>query len=198
MSLEDEKHDLRRVAKEKRASLAGQGGAGQEGGSAAQNLADNFYKAAFQDTSLTVAGYWPMADEIDVRPLMGQLFEDGCTVALPVVVAKGEPLVFRRWQPGMTLQAGGFESLHPGPEAPEIVPDILLVPLLAFDDRGFRLGWGGGFYDRTLSRLRAAGDITAVGVAYQGQKVDSVPHSSNDELLDRVVTDEEIMEIAGK
>ncbi len=194
MSLEDEKQDLRRAAKERRASLARQGGK-----DAAENLADNFFrviKAGGQDISRTVAGYWPMADEIDVRPLMIRLFEDGRKVALPVVVAPSEPLVFRRWQPGMALEAGGFGTRHPGPEAPEIVPGILLVPLLAFDDRGFRLGWGGGFYDRTLSRLRAAGDITAVGIAYQGQKVDSVPHSSNDEPLDRVVTDEEILEIA--
>ena len=196
MSLEDEKQELRRIAKEKRASLARQGG-----NNAAENLADNFskvFKAGGQDISLTVAGYWPMADEIDVRPLMSRLFEDGWTVLLPVVVGSEEPLVFRRWQPGMVLEAGGFRTRHPGPEAPEIVPDILLVPLLAFDDRGFRLGWGGGFYDRTLSRLRATEDVNAVGIAYQGQKVDSVPHSSNDEALDRVVTDEEILEIARK
>ncbi len=203
MSLEDEKQELRRAAKEKRASLARQGG-----GRAAENLADNFSKVikvikpGGHDISPTVAGYWPMADEIDVRPLMTRLFEDGWQVALPVVVAKGEPLIFRSWQPGMVLEAGGFGTRHPGPDpgpgAPETVPDILLVPLLAFDNRGFRLGWGGGFYDRTLSRLRAAGDITAVGIAYQGQKVDSVPHSSNDEPLDRVVTDEETLEIARK
>ena len=194
MSLEDEKQELRRIAKEKRASLARQGG-----NNAAENLADNFskvIKAGGQDISLTVAGYWPMADEIDVRPLMTRLFEAGRTVLLPVVVASEGPLVFRRWQPGMALEAGGFGTRHPGPEAPEIVPGILLVPLLAFDDRGYRLGWGGGFYDRTLSRLRATEDVTAVGIAYQGQKVESVPHSSNDEPLDRVVTDEEILEIA--
>ncbi len=196
MSLEDEKQELRRAAKERRASLAGRGG-----GSAAENLADNFFKfikTGGQDISLTVAGYWPMADEIDVRPLMFRLFEDGRTVLLPVVVAPEEPLVFRRWRPEMALEAGGFGTRHPGPEAPEIVPDILLVPLLAFDGRGFRLGWGGGFYDRTLARLRATENVNAVGIAYQGQKVDSVPHSSNDELLDRVVTDEGILEIAGK
>ena len=143
MSLEDEKQELRRIAKEKRASLARQGGK-----NAAQNLADNFskfIKTGGQDISLSVAGYWPVADEIDVRPLMSRLFEDGWKGALPVVVAPEEPLVFRRWQPGMVLEAGGFRTRHPGPEAPEIVPDILLVPLLAFDDRGFRLGWGGGF-----------------------------------------------------
>ncbi len=185
------------MAKEKRASLARQGG-----GNAAENLAGNFFKlikvikAAGQGVAPAVAGYWPMADEIDVRALMSRLFEDGGTVALPVVVAKEEPLVFRRWQPGMALEAGGFGTRHPGPEAPEMVPDILLVPLLAFDGRGYRLGWGGGFYDRTLSRLRAAGNVNAVGIAYQGQKVDSVPHSSHDEPLDRVVTDEEILEIA--
>ena len=199
MSLEDEKQQLRRAAKKKRAALAGQGG-----GNAAENLAGNFSKvieaggAEGQDMSLTVFGYWPMADEIDVRPLMTRLFEDGWKVALPVVVAKGEPLIFRRWRPGMVLQAGGFGTLHPGPEAPEIVPDILLVPLLAFDNRGFRLGWGGGFYDRTLARLRAAGEVNAVGIAYQGQNVDSVPHSSHDQPLDRVVTDEGILEIARK
>ena len=211
MSLEDEKQQLRRAAKKKRAALAGQGG-----GNAAENLAGNFSKvieaggAEGQDVSLTVFGYWPMADEIDVRPLMTRLCEDGWKVALPVVVAKGEPLIFRRWRPGMVLQAGGFGTRHPypdsgpdlgpdlGPEAPEMVPDILLVPLLAFDNRGFRLGWGGGFYDRTLARLRAAGEVNAVGIAYQGQKVDSVPHSSHDQPLDRVVTEEGILEIARK
>ena len=199
MSVDIKKKELRLTAKSKRLGLAREAGSG-----AAEKLAANFFQSApglaegSAVQSLAVAGYWPMADEIDVRPLMTRLFEDGWKVALPVVVAKEEPLVFRRWQPGMVLEAGGFGTRHPGPEAPEIVPDILLVPLLAFDNRGFRLGWGGGFYDRTLSRLRATEDVKAVGIAYQGQKVDSVPHSSNDEPLDRVVTDEGILEIARK
>ncbi len=204
MSVDIEKKELRLAAKGNRLGLARE--AGPE---AAEKLAANFFQSApglaegssgpgSPEQSPAVAGYWPMADEIDVRPLMTGLFEDGWTVALPVVVAKEEPLVFRRWQPGMALEAGRFGTCHPGPGAPEIVPDILLVPLLAFDDKGFRLGWGGGFYDRTLSRLRAAADVTAVGIAYQGQKVDSVPHSSNDEPLDWIVTDEGILEIARK
>ncbi len=190
MTIDDEKQELRRIAKERRASLAGQG---RE--AAAENLADNFYKAGGRGASLTVAGYWPMVDEIDVRPLMTRLSDDGWKVALPVVVGPEQPLIFRQWRMEMELQAGDFGTRHPGPEAPEAVPDILLVPLLAFDDRGFRLGWGGGFYDRTLARLRATRDISAVGIAYQGQKVDRVPHSPNDEPLDRVVTDEENLEI---
>jgi len=197
MAITDEKQELRRIAKEQRASLTGRSG-GRSGRDAAETLARNFFKViktAGQASSLTVAGYWPMADEIDVRPLMTRLFDEGGTVALPVVVAPEEPLIFRRWRPGMELEAGGFSTRHPGPEAPEVVPDVLLVPLLAFDDRGFRLGWGGGFYDRTLARLRSRGPVVAVGVAYHGQKVDVVPVTSDDEQLDLVVTDEEILEI---
>ena len=196
MSVDNEKKELRLTAKGKRLGLAQEAGPG-----AAEKLIANFFKfieTAGQDMSLSVAGYWPMAHEIDVRPLMFRLFEDRRTVLLPVVVAPGEPLVFRRWQPEMALDAGGFGTRHPGPEEPEIVPDILLVPLLAFDENGFRLGWGGGFYDRTLAQLRTEGQVVAVGAAYHGQRVDQVPHTPEDELLDWVITNEEILEIARK
>ncbi|MDA1089770.1 MAG: 5-formyltetrahydrofolate cyclo-ligase [Proteobacteria bacterium] len=193
MSVDNEKNERRLLAKGNRAGFAHKARVG-----AAAKLADNFFQSGpgSADPSLVVAGYWPMADEIDVRPLMTRLFEAGWTVALPVVVAPKTPLIFRRWQPDMVLDAAGFGTHHPKPKEPEISPQLLLVPLLAFDDEGFRLGWGGGFYDRTLARLRAAGPVVAVGVAYHGQRVDHVPHTPADEAMDWIITDEDILEIS--
>ncbi len=136
-----------------------------------------------------------MTDEIDVRPLLAALHDQGRTLVLPVVAGSGKPLIFRRWQPQMALQVGIFSTRHPGAEAAEEIPGLLLVPLLAFDGRGARLGWGGGFYDRTLAHLRAAGPVIAVGVAYHGQRVERVPQSPDDQLLDWIVTDQDVFEI---
>ena len=96
-----------------------------------------------------VSGYWPMGDEFDVRPLMTRLCERGHVCALPVVVVRGEALKFRRWQPGDRLTEAGFGTHEPGAQAAVVVPEIVLAPLLAFDTAGRRLGYGGGFYDRT-------------------------------------------------
>jgi len=138
----------------------------------------------------TVSGYWPMDDEFDVRPLMIRLYKLGHVCALPVVVARGKALMFRRWQPGDPLIKAKLGMREPSAHAANTVPDILLTPLLAFDDRGRRLGYGGGFYDLTLRKLRAARQIIAVGVAYQAQRVDKVPTSDRDERLDWIVTEE--------
>ena len=138
----------------------------------------------------TVSGYWPMDDEFDVRPLMIRLSEFGYVCALPVVVARGEALVFRRWQPGDSLVETKFGMREPGAQATSTVPDIVLTPLLAFDDTGRRLGYGGGFYDLTLRELRTTRPIIAVGVAYQAQHIDIVPSSCRDERLDWIVTEE--------
>jgi len=113
---------------------------------------------------------------------------------LPVVIGAGQPLVFRNWAPGLILQEGPFATRHPYPDQREVIPGLLLVPLLAFDDKGMRLGWGGGFYDRTLAVLRGAGSVVAVGVAYDDQMVERVPHASNDEPLDWIVTDKQCLE----
>jgi 5-formyltetrahydrofolate cyclo-ligase len=136
-----------------------------------------------------VAGYWPMGDEIDPRPLMLELAKRGCRLALPVVTARGQALEFRTWAPGDELEPGPFGTVHPLASAPHAVPTVLLVPLLAFDRLGFRLGYGGGFYDRTLVSLRAASHLTAIGVAYAAQEVPSVPRDKHDQRLDRVVTE---------
>lgn len=138
---------------------------------------------------VVVAGFWPMAEELDVRPLMTELAEQGCRLALPAVVGKGQPLAFRAWSFGDPLEPGVFGTLHPSPKSELVEPDALIVPLLAVDEEGWRLGYGGGFYDRTLVRLRAKKSITAVGVAFDFQLVPNVPHGPDDQPLDWLLTD---------
>jgi 5-formyltetrahydrofolate cyclo-ligase len=137
-----------------------------------------------------VSGYWPMDDEFDVRPMMEYFSHAGYMCALPVVTRLGEPLVFRRWRKGDRLVANRIGIKEPAGEAPVIDPTVLLVPLLAFDGLGFRLGYGGGFFDRTLARLRGLGPALAIGVAFAGQRVDEVPHGAHDERLDWIVTEQ--------
>jgi 5-formyltetrahydrofolate cyclo-ligase len=141
--------------------------------------------------SPTVSGYWPMGDELDVRPLLTRLGEQGRVCALPVVAAPNEALVFRRWRPGDRLVPAGFGTHEPTPDQDPVVPDIVLAPLLAFDDAGRRLGYGGGYYDRTLSALRTRGRVLAVGVGYQAQRVVRVPAGAGDERLDWIVTEQQ-------
>ncbi len=198
MSVDEEKLKLRRIAKEARSGWAGAAGDG-----AAERLSENFLRAETgfsprPGVSGIIAGFWPMADEIDVRALLTRLHGDGRTVALPVVVGKAEPLIFRVWRPGLDLEGGGFGTRHPGPEQAEVSPRIVLTPLLAFDGQGHRLGWGGGFYDRTIAKLRSQSPVITVGIAYQAQRVDSVPHGDLDEALDWMVTESCAQEIAKK
>ena len=135
-----------------------------------------------------VSGYYPMAGEIWPLPLMGALRSKGHSLALPVMQGKADPLLFRAWTPGDTLIAGVWGIRQPAPEQPEVLPDIVLVPLLAFDARGYRLGYGGGYYDRTLPHLRTFKPILAVGLALDELEVDAVPHLDYDERLDWVLT----------
>lgn len=163
---------------------------------AAPQLAASFLDA-FADLSAcaTIAGYWPVGDELDVRPLMERLHGRGHALCLPVVVAKGRPLLFRRWRPGDALVPGGLGIPVPGEGAGEVRPDLLLVPLLAFDRGGHRLGYGAGFYDRTLALLRLGGPVTAVGVGYDAQEVPAVPRDALDQPLDWIVTERRALRI---
>lgn len=142
-----------------------------------------------------VSAYWPMGNEFDPRPIMERLAADGRAIALPVVVARGAPLVFRAWAPGDALEPAPFGTQVPFAARPEIRPRVLVVPLLAFDRAGYRLGYGGGFYDRTLAALRAAGGALAVGLAYAAQEVESVPRDEKDARLDWIVTEDEAIEV---
>lgn len=142
-----------------------------------------------------VSAFWPIGDEIDIRPVLDRLHAAGRILCLPVVVKPGQPLIFRRWRPGDVLGEGPMGTRTPLPAAEEIAPTFLLTPLLAFDRTGRRLGYGGGFYDRTLRGLRAQGPIMAVGIAYAAQEVDTVPTGPDDEPLDWVVTEKAAIRI---
>jgi 5-formyltetrahydrofolate cyclo-ligase len=135
-----------------------------------------------------VAGYAAIRGELDPRSLIERLSNAGHPIALPVVVARDAPLEFRLWQPGQPLERGAFGVPIPGEWATKIVPDVLLVPLAAFDREGYRLGYGGGYYDRTLAVLRESRPVTAVGLAYDEQEVVSVPQEETDQPLDWVLT----------
>ncbi len=134
--------------------------------------------------------YMPMRTEIDPRPAMVRAVLR-VPVLLPVTV-RGQPLVFRHWQPGTAMVRDRFGVEHPTEAEEEGTPDVLVVPLLAFDGAGHRLGYGGGFYDRTLAALRAAGPITAIGFAFAAQEVDRLPADETDQRLDAVVTEREV------
>ncbi len=138
---------------------------------------------------MIVSGYWPMATEIDVRPLLARLEQHQVICALPVVIARNEPLIFRRWHPCDALEDGVFGTMHPLSGAPEVRPDVVIAPLLAADREGYRLGQGGGYYDRTLSALRRQGPVTVVGVGYAVQLVERVPRGELDQRVDWILTD---------
>jgi len=138
-----------------------------------------------------VSVFHSFGTEISTSALFDKLVAEGWTTALPVVVAKNTPLVFRQWKPGDALVLGRWDIQVPPVEAPEVLPDVLLVPLLAFDRKGYRLGYGRGFYDRTLEKLRALKNVTAIGIAYSGQEMDTVPRDDFDQRLDWIMTEKE-------
>lgn len=137
-----------------------------------------------------VAGYWPLGSEIDPRPLMLDLAAAGAELLLPRMGSREGPARFHAWRLGDALEADAFGVMAPAGDAPEGAPELILVPLLAFDRRGFRLGQGGGHYDRILARLRPNG-VTAVGLAYAAQEIEVVPIGALDQRLDWVVTERE-------
>jgi 5-formyltetrahydrofolate cyclo-ligase len=137
-----------------------------------------------------VAGFWPIGSEIDTRPLLAALAARGQPVLLPLTPPPGGVLRFRAWTPGAALVAGRGGTLEPA-EGAEGVPGFVLVPLLAFDAAGRRLGYGGGYYDRTLPLLQGAG---LLGVAYAAQQVPEVPAGPQDFRLPRIATDQGVIE----
>jgi 5-formyltetrahydrofolate cyclo-ligase len=179
------KKALRPAARAVRAAARAAAGEAAGGG-----LARSFLSAIDCPPPSVVAGYWPMDDEADIRPLLERLAAQGCVVALPVVVARSTPLIFRCWQPGDALEDGLHRTRHPLPTALEVTPDLLLVPLLAFDHSGRRLGYGGGYYDRTLAALRDRRPVVAIGVAFAAQEVERLPDGGHDQRLDWIVTEE--------
>jgi 5-formyltetrahydrofolate cyclo-ligase len=160
-------------------------GAGQ--GQAAELLADLLAGHAGR----VLAGYMPMRTEIDPLPAMAA---HRGTVCVPVIAGAGLPLRFREWSPGCAMTPGEFGALIPA-EGAWLEPEVLIVPLLAFDARGYRLGYGGGFYDRTLERLRGLHPVLAVGFAFAAQQVPEVPVEPTDQRLDAILTETGLVDL---
>ena len=140
-----------------------------------------------QHPDATVAGYWPIRDEADPRPAM---LRQGGVHCLPVVLGPATPLVFRRWRHGDALSAGSLNTWHPDDSAEMLIPDLVIVPLVGFDAAGGRLGYGGGFYDRTLEQLRQKRRVIAAGLAFSAQRVEVIPAEVTDQPLDLIVTED--------
>lgn len=165
---------------------------------AAQAIARRFLESVPRPAGVAVAGYWPVRDEVDPRPLLTVLADRGHAIGLPAVVTRGGVLEFRRWPfavPVATPPSGAHGIPAPPDESPALMPELLLVPLLAFDRRGRRLGYGGGYYDRTLAALRR-GPVLAVGLAFAAQEVAAVPVDGGDEALDWIVTEAEAIRVS--
>ena len=141
-----------------------------------------------------VAGYSPIRSEIDPAPLMRKLAAQGAQLALPVITARGQSLRFRVWSPNDRLLQGPLGILEPSPAAAEITPDIVLVPLAAFDRGGHRIGYGAGHYDRTLAQLHKSKGFTAIGLAFAAQQVKTVPALQHDVALDYVLTETQVFD----
>ena len=142
-----------------------------------------------------VSAFMPLKSEINPLPLLQKLAEAGARLALPTIAGRGKPLNMRAWEFGAPLDRGQWGIREPKPEAPEVEPDILLVPLLAFDRAGYRIGYGGGYYDMTIHRLRALKPVTTVGVAFAAQEVPKIPTTPRDERLDLVLTERAVIDL---
>ena len=184
----DLKSALRREAKERRAKAAARAGEKFQ-----KRLADRFFRAIEVKSGDVVGSYWAIGDEADPAAIEERLAAKGIALALPAMDGD-KPLVFRRFQKGDELTDGQFGTREPAPSCPSVTPNIVIVPLLAFDKHGHRLGYGQGYYDRTLSALRAKGRIVAAGIAYAAQRVSKLPNEANDERLDLIVTEDEALD----
>jgi 5-formyltetrahydrofolate cyclo-ligase len=143
---------------------------------------------------MIVSGFSPLKTEINPLPLMRKLASAGATLALPVVAGRGKPLIMRSYAFGQPLNEGVWGIREPKEDAAEVDPDILIVPLAAFDRRGHRIGYGAGYYDMTITRLRALKPVMAVGIAYAAQEVAEVPTTPRDARLDLVLTEREVID----
>jgi 5-formyltetrahydrofolate cyclo-ligase len=145
-----------------------------------------------------VSGYSPIRNEIDPTPLMLKLALAGARLALPVINARGKSLTFRAWSPSDRLVLGSLGIPEPSPASAELIPDIMLVPLAAFDRAGHRIGYGAGHYDHTFAHLRKSHHVTGVGLAFSVQETPSIPAMSHDVALDFVLTEKDVFDFRSK
>jgi len=161
---------------------------------AAETIAARAFPVAVKPGAI-VAGFMPMKSEINPLPLLRKLAAAGARLALPVVAGQGKPLIMRAWAFGEPLAAGVWGIREPEPSAPAVAPDILIVPLLAFDRAGQRIGYGAGYYDLTLAASRARQAVVAIGVGFAAQEIAAVPATPRDEPLDIVLTEREVIDL---
>ena len=185
----DRKAELRRAALARRDALPP-----TERAQAAETIAARAFPLAVAG-GVVVSGYMPMKSEINPLPLLRRLAEAGARLALPVVAGPGKPLIMRAWSFGEPLVAGVWGIRQPPAQAPATEPDILIVPLLAFDRAGHRIGYGAGYYDMTIAGARARRAVSAVGIAFAAQEVEAVPAGPRDEPLDLVLTEREVIQV---
>lgn len=182
-SVTEAKSRMREVAKSRRSAIAPEKRAAMS-----EALAHLDTAKVIGAPPMVVSAFKSMGEELDTGPLIARLSGAGYRICLPVMQGKGKPLVFRLWSPGDVLGKAIWGIEEPTPDKPALDPDVLLVPLLAFDRSGWRLGYGGGFFDRTLRGLRARKAVRAIGLGFASQEVDAVPHLDYDERLDAVLT----------
>ncbi len=143
---------------------------------------------------LVISAYAPIRSELSPLPLLRGCAAAGAKLALPVVVGRGQPLVMKEWRLGAPVKRGVWGITEPADDAAEVFPDIVIVPLLAFDRRGHRIGYGAGYYDMTIARLRTMKQVTAIGIALAAQEIPEVPATPRDARLDRVLTEREAID----
>jgi 5-formyltetrahydrofolate cyclo-ligase len=192
VSIEQIKADLRREAAARRDALPA-----EERRAAAEAVAARAFPLPIAPGAI-VSGFMPFRSEINPLPLMQKLAGAGALLALPRIVGRGHPLSMRAWEFGAPLERGQWGLREPRADAREVDPDILIVPLLAFDRAGYRIGFGAGYYDMTLTALRARKTITAVGIAFAAQEVPVVPRTERDARLDLVLTEREAIDWRGR
>jgi 5-formyltetrahydrofolate cyclo-ligase len=163
----------------------------------ADRLAGEGVNFAKSSQAKIVSAFHALRDEPDTAPLIAALAGEGFLTALPITGPRGQPLVFRLWKPGDTILRGAMNIAEPGPDSDHVDPDLLFVPLAAFDRRGHRIGFGAGYYDCTLAALRARRAITAVGVAFASSEVERVPAEPHDAPLDFILTENEWIDARG-
>ena len=188
MSAAPSKGDLRIAALARRDALSD-----ERRVAAAEAIAKRGLPLAIKPGAI-VSGYSPIRGEIDPAPLMRHLAGLGARLALPVVLARGKSLAFRAWSPDDRLMLGPLGIPEPSPAAAEVIPDIMLVPLAAFDRAGHRIGYGAGHYDVTLAHLRKVKTVTAIGVAFAVQEIKAVPTQPHDVALDYVLTEKKVFD----
>ena len=185
----NKKTELRATAQSRRDALPA-----EERKRAAEAIAARAFPVAITP-GVVVSGFMPLKSEINPLPLMQRLAEQGARLALPAIAGRSKPLTMRAWHFGVALDRGQWGIREPKADAPEVEPDILLVPLLAFDRAGFRIGYGAGYYDMPVRRLRGLKAVTAVGIAFASQEVPKIPTTERDERLDLVLTEREVIDL---